>query len=54
MCGVPKFNTFQIKGVVQGQRETILIDGGASHNFIDMDMVERRNIPTVYFEGFLV
>jgi hypothetical protein len=47
MSGVPEFNTFQIKGVVQKQRETRLIDGGggggggASHNFIDMDMVER-------------
>jgi hypothetical protein len=54
MSGVPKFNTFRIKGVVQGQRETMLIDGGASHNFIDMAMVERRHIPTVDFEGFLV
>jgi len=32
----------------------MLIDGGASHNFIDMAMVERRHIPTVDFEGFLV
>jgi hypothetical protein len=32
----------------------VLIDGGASHNFIDMAMVERRHIPTVDFEGFLV
>jgi hypothetical protein len=32
----------------------VLIDGGASHNFIDMDMVERRHIPTIDFEGFLV
>jgi len=54
MSGVPKFNTFRMKGVVQGQRETMLIDGGASHNFIDIAMVERRLIPTVDFEGFLV
>ena len=32
----------------------MLIDGGASHNFIDMAMVERRHIPTVDFAGFLV
>jgi hypothetical protein len=54
MSGVSKFNTFKIKGVVQGQRETMLIDGGASHNFIDIAMVERRHIPTIVFEGFLV
>jgi hypothetical protein len=33
--------------------KTILIGGGNSHNFIDMDMVERRHIPTVDFEDFL-
>ena len=54
MSGVPKFNTFKIKGVVQGQRETLLIDGGDSHNFIDIAMVERRHLPTVEFEGYLV
>ena len=54
MSGVPKFNTFGIKGVVQGKGETIMIDGGASHNFIDIAMVERRHLPIVEFEGFLV
>jgi hypothetical protein len=54
MSGVPKFNTFRMKGVVQGQRYTVFIDGGASHNFIDVAMVERRHIPIVDFEGFLV
>jgi hypothetical protein len=32
----------------------VLIDGGASHSFIDIAMVERRHLPTVEFEGFLV
>jgi len=32
----------------------MLIDGGASHNFIDVAMVARRHIPTIDFEGFLV
>jgi hypothetical protein len=54
MSGVPKFNTFRMKGVVRRKRATILIDGGASHNFIDVAMVERRHIPTKTFEGFLV
>jgi hypothetical protein len=52
--GVPKFNTFRMKGVLWGQRATLLLNGGASHNFIDIAMVERRHIPTVDFEGFLV
>jgi hypothetical protein len=32
----------------------VLIDGGASHNFIDSVLVKRRHIPTVEFEGFRV
>jgi hypothetical protein len=32
----------------------MLIDGGASHNFFDIAMVERRHLPIVEFEGFLV
>jgi hypothetical protein len=32
----------------------VLIDGGASHNFIDSTLLKRRHIPTVEFEGFKV
>jgi hypothetical protein len=32
----------------------VLIDGGASHNFIDSTLLKRRHIPTVGFEGFKV
>jgi hypothetical protein len=52
--GVPKFNTFRMRGVLQGQRVLVLIDGGASHNFIDAALLKRRHIPTVEFEGFKV
>jgi hypothetical protein len=52
--GVPKFNTFRMRGVLQGQKVSILIDGGASHNFIDSSLLQRRHIPTVEFEGFRV
>ena len=51
---VPKCNTFRMKGVLQGHRETVLVDGGASHNFIDIAMFERRHIPTMDFEDVLV
>ena len=33
---------------------SVLIDGGASHNFIDSALLQRRHIPTVEFEGFEV
>jgi hypothetical protein len=54
ISGVPKFNTFRMRGVLQGQRVSVLIDGGASHNFIDAALLKRRHIPIVEFEGFKV
>jgi hypothetical protein len=35
ISGVPKYNTFRMRGVLQRQKVSVLIDGGASHNFID-------------------
>jgi hypothetical protein len=52
--GVPKFNTFRMKGGLQRQRVTLLIDSGASHNFIVDALVNRRCLPTFEFKGFLV
>jgi hypothetical protein len=43
-----------MRGVLQGQRVSVLIDGGVSHNFIDAALLKRRHIPTVEFEGFKV
>jgi hypothetical protein len=49
---VPRFHTFRVCGVLQGQRVTVLIDGGETHNFIDSTLVTRRGIPTVDLERF--
>jgi hypothetical protein len=54
ISGVPKYNTFRMRGVLQGQKVSMLIDGGASHNFIDSALLQRRHIPTVEFVGFKV
>jgi hypothetical protein len=54
ISGVPKYNNFRMRGVLQGQKVSVLIDGGASHNFIDSALLRRRHIPTVEFEGFKV
>lgn len=51
---VPGFNTYRIRGVIQGQRVMILIDGGETLNFIDATLVTRRGIPTKDFDGFSV
>jgi hypothetical protein len=39
---------------VQGHRVTVLVDGGASHNFIDSSLVERKSISAESFGGFSV
>ena len=39
---------------MQGQRVSVLVDSGATHNFIDAQLVEWRSIPTENFDGFLV
>ena len=54
ISGVQRFSTFSIKGVLQGKRATVLIDGRASHNFIDSSSVNKRHLPTMEFEGFFV
>jgi hypothetical protein len=54
ISGVQRFSTFRIRGVLQGQRVTMLIDGGASHNFIDAALVRKRHLPTIEFDGFMV
>jgi hypothetical protein len=54
ISGVPKYNTFRMRGVLQGQKVSVLIDGGASHNFNDSALLQRKHIPTIEFEGFKV
>jgi hypothetical protein len=52
LFGVPRYNTLRLKGLVQGQCMTSLVDGGATHNFIDASLVARRGLCTKEFEGF--
>jgi hypothetical protein len=54
LSGIPRYNTLRLKGLVQGQRMTALVDGGATHNFIDASLVARRGLRTEEFEGFHV
>jgi hypothetical protein len=50
----PRYHTFRFIGVLQGHKVAILIDGGASYNFIYANMVERRGILIEEFDGFTV
>jgi hypothetical protein len=52
LFGVPGYDTLRIRGTIQGQREITLIDGGATHNFIDASLLSRQTLQTKEFEGF--
>ena len=43
-----------MRGRVQGHGVKVLVDCGASHNFIDTSLVEWKGITTEAFEGFSV
>jgi hypothetical protein len=52
LSGVPRYDTLRIRGIIQWQRAITLIDGGATHNFIDASLVSRWALQTEEFEGF--
>eukprot|EP00253_Pinus_taeda_P032154 PITA_32154 len=52
--GVPKYLTLSVRGTVRGQQVSVLVDSGATHNFIDAQMVDQRGIQTESFDGFSV
>ena len=49
LFGVPRFHTLKVRGVVQSHRVGVLIDGGVTHNFINVAWVAKRGIPTEKF-----
>eukprot|EP00253_Pinus_taeda_P006266 PITA_06266 len=58
--GVPKYLTLRVQGTVCGQQVSVLVDSAAAHNFIDAQMVERRELSvmmgiyTLTFQFFVV
>jgi hypothetical protein len=52
LFGVPRYNTLHLIVTIPGQCEISLIDGGATHNFIDASLVSRRAFLIEEFEGF--
>jgi len=52
--GVHRSLTLRIRGTVQGKCVSVLVDSGATHNFIDAQLVQRRGITTKEFQGFSV
>ena len=51
LSGFPRFHTLEVRGVVQSHRVGVLVNGGATHNFIDATWVARQGIQTKEFKG---
>jgi hypothetical protein len=50
----PSITPSWLDAFCRGKELQHLIDRGATHNFIDATIVNRRHIPVKYFEGFNV
>ena len=51
LTSIQREGSFRMRGVLAGQKIITLLDTGATHNFIDTRLVERRGIHTEKFEG---
>lgn len=45
---------FRVRGTLQGKRITVMLDSGATLNFINSSLVKRRSLPTEAHIGFQV
>lgn len=54
MSNMQREGSFRLRGILAGQRVISLLDTGATHNFIDSRLVEKRGIQTQQFEGIRV
>ena len=52
LCGVPKYFMLKVKGMATNQEMIVLIDLGATHNFIDEEFVQNKGLKTKEFEVF--
>jgi hypothetical protein len=52
LLGAPRYHSLLVRGVLRGQKVMVLIDSGATHNFIDKRIVAKLHLVTEDFEGF--
>ncbi|KAH9323777.1 hypothetical protein KI387_018416 [Taxus chinensis] len=54
LSGAPRYHPFWVRGDLQVQRGTILIDCGATHSFIDESLVAKMDLNVEDLKGFTV
>ena len=52
VLGITKPKTMKLKGIIQNKEVVVMIDPGATHNFIALKTVERLQIPVTNTGGF--
>jgi hypothetical protein len=52
LSGVPKDDNLHIRGIIEGKWAIALIDGGATHNFINASLLSRQELQREEFEEF--
>lgn len=52
VMGITKPKTMKMKGVLQGCEVIVMIDPGATHNFISLNIVEQLQVPVTNTGGF--
>lgn len=52
MAGLNSPRTLKVKGSIQGCKVVVLIDGGATHNLIDENLVGSLQLPIAVTKGY--
>ena len=52
LAGSLRCTIFRVRGTLQGQRVTVMLDSRATLNFINSSLVKRRSLPTEAHAGF--
>ena len=52
LASSPRCTVFRVQGTLQGQRVTVMLDSGATLNFINSSLVQQRGLPMEAHTGF--
>lgn len=54
LVGTPRCTVFRVRGTLQGQRVVVMLDNGATLNFINSSLMKQRGLHMEAHQGFEV